>query len=123
MSRELGRWGEQMASRHYESLGYQILARNWHSRFGELDLVCARNDRIIFVEVKARQSLSFGSPEEALSKRQQLRIQRSALAFLQEKGLAELDWQIDFVAIERGDDGCLRRLDRYENAVHAQPLT
>src|SRR4051794_22254915 len=48
----LGRLGEQLAAEHLERLGWRILARNHHTRFGELDLVAADGDTVVFCEVK-----------------------------------------------------------------------
>lgn len=122
MSKELGSWGEAIARRHYEDLGYTVLDNNWHCRFGEIDLVCSRGDEIVFVEVKTRSSLRFGAPEEGLSERQQLKIQKAAWTYLSENNLLETDWHIDVVAIERDRGGAVARLDRYQDAVQAQPL-
>lgn len=95
---------------------------NWHCRYGEIDLVCVREDEIVFVEVKTRASLEFGTPEEGLSHRQQVRIQKSAWAYLREHDLLDVHWQIDFIAIERDRSGALVRLERYRDAIQAQPL-
>lgn len=122
MSKELGSWGEQTAGRHYEGLGYTIVESNWHCRFGEIDLVCRRGEKIVFVEVKTRSSFQFGVPEEGLSQRQQLKIQKAVWTYLADHDLLESDWHIDFVAIERGQGGAIDRLDRYRDAVQAQPL-
>lgn len=47
--------------------GYKILERNFHSKFGELDIVALDGDILVFVEVKARWSNKFGLPEEAVT--------------------------------------------------------
>ena len=57
----LGRWGEDLVARRYETAGYEVLDRNWRIKGGELDLVLGRHDEIVFCEVKTRSSDCFGS--------------------------------------------------------------
>ena len=59
-SRLLGRWGEALAADHLRRAGYQLLAANWRSRFGEIDLIAADREYLCFVEVKLRKSAAFG---------------------------------------------------------------
>jgi putative endonuclease len=74
--RALGIAGEDAAAAWYEANGYEVVARNWRCREGELDLVVRRNRLIVFCEVKARASTVFGAPAEAVNhlKRQRLRV-------------------------------------------------
>ena len=62
----LGRWGEDVAVRHLEKAGYEVLARNWRCREGEIDIVARSGATICFVEVKTRSTLAFGEPAEAV---------------------------------------------------------
>ena len=78
----LGQLGERLAAEHLERLGYRIVDRNHRTRHGELDLVACDDERLLFVEVKARRS-GPGRPLEKidLRKRGQVRlIARSWLA-------------------------------------------
>ncbi len=68
----LGEWGEARVARHYESAGYVVLDRNWRVKGGELDLLLARGDEIVFCEVKTRSSDRFGHGVEAVSHRKKL---------------------------------------------------
>ena len=52
----LGRLGERLAAEHLERLGYRIVARNYRTRFGELDLVVTDEEVLVFCEVKTRRS-------------------------------------------------------------------
>ncbi len=78
----LGRWGDAQVARLYESSGYEVLDRNWQVRGGELDLVLARADEIVFCEVKTRSSARFGAPVEAVGYRKQQFLRRTALSWL-----------------------------------------
>jgi putative endonuclease len=51
-----GQQGEEHAAQHFERLGFEVLARNHRTRFGELDLVAYDGTTLVFVEVKARRS-------------------------------------------------------------------
>jgi putative endonuclease len=82
--RELGRAGEAMAADWYTARGYDVLARNWRCRAGELDLIVARGRFVVFCEVKARSSDRFGLPAEAVTRDKQMRIRRLAARWLDE---------------------------------------
>ena len=78
----IGRLGEDAAVAHLERLGYQVVARNHRTRYGEIDLVAADGGTLVFVEVKARRG--GGRPWDALHERKQRQVRRMALAFLSE---------------------------------------
>ena len=78
----LGRAGEQRAARHFETLGFEVLDRNWRARGGELDLVVASARELIVVEVKTRRTESFGHPFEALTEQKKARLWRLAMAWI-----------------------------------------
>lgn len=83
---ELGRWGEDLATRHYTAAGYRLIDRNWRGDGGEIDLVLDGGDHIVFCEVKTRSSVRFGAPAEAVDPRKQLRIRALALQWLHAHG-------------------------------------
>lgn len=78
----LGRWGESVVARHYESNGYVVLDRNWQVRGGELDLVLSRGDEIVFCEVKTRSTARFGTGFESVDGRKQRFLRRTAMGWL-----------------------------------------
>ena len=82
----LGRWGEELVARVYETDGYEVLDRNWKIRGGELDLVLGRQNEIVFCEVKTRSSDRFGSAAEAVGPRKQQLLRRTALSWLNQHG-------------------------------------
>ena len=65
-SNSFGSSSEKLAVNLLVSHGYTILDRNFHSRFGEIDIIAEKDGYLVFVEVKARHSLKFGFPEEAV---------------------------------------------------------
>ena len=80
---ELGRKGEEAAERYLKSRGYAIVKRNWFCRFGEADII-ARDPEgtLCFIEVKTRQSVEAGLPEEAITRSKQSRYERIALCYM-----------------------------------------
>ena len=78
---ELGRLGESLAAEHLERLGYEVLARGYRTRVGELDLIVADPRTIVFVEVKTRR-LGSGSPWDALDGRKRVQVRRMAAVWL-----------------------------------------
>jgi putative endonuclease len=74
----VGRAGEDAAAAWYKAQGYEILARNWSCRMGELDIVARRGRLYVFSEVKARTSAAFGLPAEAVGALKQARVRRLA---------------------------------------------
>lgn len=79
---EKGRWGEDAAASYYASRGFQILERNFHCPFGEIDLIVGRGDCLRFVEVKARTRSTYGRPADFVDRRKRNKIRRTAFHFL-----------------------------------------
>ena len=78
------RWAEDLVAAWYLSHGYEILARNWTMRGGELDVVARRGSLIVVCEVKARANTQFGAPIEAITEQKVMRVRRAGHAFLRE---------------------------------------
>ncbi len=73
----LGPFAESFAVDLLQKSGYKILDRNFHSRFGEIDIVALKDNTLIFVEVKARKSLKYGMPEEAVTYSKLFKIKKT----------------------------------------------
>lgn len=92
-----------------------MIARNFHSRFGEIDIVASKEDCLVFVEVKARWSAEFGLPEEAVGKRKLSSIIKTAEYFRAlHPGLPESE-RIDVVAMEFAAENKVKRVEILEN--------
>lgn len=120
MSPPRGRWGEHVACRFLERKGYTLLDRNWRGSEGELDLVMSDGGRLVFVEVKARGGGRFGAPEEAVTAVKRRRLRRTALAYLEARGLLEEDYRFDVVAIHGRAAGGYH-IEHYPDAVDDEP--
>ncbi len=78
----LGLAGEEEAERFLVARGYRIRARRYRVRTGEIDLVAEEAGTIVFVEVKARSSIAYGRPAEAIGWRKRERLIRAARHYL-----------------------------------------
>lgn len=117
MSKEnlnFGKTGEARAASLLIDNGYKILAKNYRTRLGEIDIIAKDKDTICFIEVKTRKDRRFGFPQEAVSKIKQRQIAKAALAFLQEKKLLHKDARFDVVSIIYSQAAA--RLDLIKNA-------
>jgi putative endonuclease len=97
-TRTLGNEGEDRACAHLRANGYEIIARNWRSRFGEIDIIARDADTLAFIEVKARSRSGFGGPEAALDRHKRARIVAAARAFLAAHP-SDLPVRFDLVAL------------------------
>jgi putative endonuclease len=113
----LGRRGEQLAAEHFERLGYQVIARNHRTRFGEIDLVLADLDTLVFCEVKTRRAGS-GTPWDALDERKRKQVRSMGAAWLAEVHERPRTSQLRFdaVGVVLDAHGALVSLDHLEGA-------
>ena len=82
--RSLGAAGEEVAAAWYTARGYEVVARNWRCKDGELDLIVRAGRTYVFCEVKTRRSTTFGLPVEAVTRTKQMRIRRLAARWLED---------------------------------------
>lgn len=80
--RTKGSWGEDLAVDFLLNNGYFIICRNYHSRWGEIDIIVKKEKEIVFVEVKTRFTIDFGSGEEAINWQKKDKMQKTARKFL-----------------------------------------
>jgi putative endonuclease len=99
----LGRGGEDLAVKHLQGLGYQILERNHRSRLGEIDIIARHRDALVFVEVKARRSERYGNPKLALTPAKRRQISMVALAYLKRCGQSDAKARFDLVTVQERD--------------------
>ncbi len=103
--RQLGQAGEDLAVAALKKAGYKILARNYLTPLGEIDLVARHRGALVFVEVKTRRGARFGAPQEAVSGRKQARLQRLADYYLKQQRLGPTPTRFDVVAISMAPEG------------------
>ena len=85
-TQDTGRLGEQAAARALQKAGYRLLAMNYRTRFGEIDLIVRDGGITVFVEVKTRRNADFAAAAEAVTPAKQERIRAAEQQWLAEKG-------------------------------------
>jgi len=78
-----GRWAEDCVARWYEQHGYTVVARNFRSKRGELDVVVMHGPELVVGEVKARANNAFGFAAEAVTPAKQLKVRRATFDFVE----------------------------------------
>ena len=117
-TKTIGALGEDFAAKLYEKSGYTVTARNYHSRYGEIDLIAENEDALCFVEVKTRNLTTLGTPAEAVDYRKQKKMTLTAMKYLTE---AECYKQPRFDVLELWQDGSkIIRYNLIENAFSAE---
>lgn len=108
--------GEDLAAKYLLKKGYQIILRNFHSRRGEIDIVATDKNTLIFVEVKSRWSLQYGSPLEAVTPKKLKSIIKTAQYFkLLNPHTPDL-LRVDVIGIDF-TEGQLPKIDHIENVT------
>ena len=111
----LGKSGEDAACRELRRRGYEILARGYRTRFGELDIVARDGATVVFVEVKTRRTVAFGAPAEAVGAHKQHKIWLMASDYLQHRGWHDCPCRFDVVAISVDAQG-RQRIELFKDA-------
>ena len=115
-----GAAGEVLAARYLRKKGYTLLAANYHTRFGEIDIIAADKKYIAFVEVKLRGEAAIYTPQEAVTPAKQQKIIKTAMLYLQTH---PVDLQPRFDVISIVTDGTdtlrVRSLEHLKSAFDA----
>ncbi len=96
-----GKKGEELAIQHLERQGFKIIKQNWrYSRLGEIDIIAAENDTLVFIEVKTRTSSEFGHPTESITPKKLNRIKKLAEIYINSNNSAGYEnFRVDMVGI------------------------
>lgn len=96
---QLGRRGERLAARYLRRRHHRILARNYDIPAGEIDLICAENETLVFVEVKTRSSDQAQDLADAVRFTQWQRIERAARCFLGHPASTDRPVRFDLITV------------------------
>lgn len=100
-TKKTGDKGEDLAIELLESKGYTIIKRNYRYGKGEIDIIAKdpQEEGLVFIEVKSRKNLEYGSPEEAITKNKIKQLKRIAELYLYENEIKEILCRFDVIAI------------------------
>lgn len=97
--KDIGNYGEKIATDFLIEKGFKIIEQNYHFGHGEIDIIAKDNNVLVFVEVKTRKNLEFGDPILAVTKNKQRQLKKIAEAYLYEKEITNTDCRIDVIGI------------------------
>lgn len=94
-----GRRGEDLAAQYLARLGYRIIEQNYRAPCGEVDIIAKDQGTLVFVEVKTRTGVGFGTPAEAVTHRKRQQISKAALVYLSQQRLLTEAARFDVVSV------------------------
>jgi len=109
--KQIGSKGEDLAAEFLKDKSYRIIARNYKTPIGELDIIAKDGETLVFVEVKTRKSNSHGYGYEAVDRRKLAKLLRTAQAFLVQHNYTNSSYQFDIISILLSSE----TIDYYEN--------
>ena len=118
---EVGKLGEKAARKFLKKRGYRIREVGFRCPRGEIDIIAQQKDHLVFVEVRTKSNLDFGTPEESITRAKKEKLIALALTYTSTHQKLPSLWRIDVVAIELDDKGKPKRIELIENAVEQGP--
>ena len=100
-----GSLGEDAAACHLRSCGFVVLRRNYHTRYGEADIIARDAKYLLFVEVKSRRAEMWGTPAEAVTREKQRKIIKTAQHFMLDNPSLDLQPRFDVAEVFLNTDG------------------
>ena len=114
-SRETGKFGEDVAVSFLRSKGYSIIDRNYHSRYGEIDIIAQEKNFLVFIEVKTRKENSMVTAFEAVDTIKQKKIIKTAMIYLMNHKI-DLQPRFDVIEVLIKKSGSVKAVNQIENA-------
>ena len=104
LKHEIGKIGEDLASKYLEAAGYIIIERNFMARQGEIDIIAKDKKELVFIEVKTRTSDIYGKPVEAVNTQKQKHLLNTIKYYLYSKHLENEFVRIDVIEVYFNND-------------------
>lgn len=119
-TQQVGGLGERAAAELLINKGYEIVDRNFRSRYGEIDIIAVLAQYIVFVEVKTRKAQSMASGMEAVDRKKQRKIVKTAMQYLSEHQ-TNLQPRFDVISVVTKNNGsAIGPLIHLENAFSVE---
>ncbi len=113
-NRKIGNIGENKAIKYLLEKDYLILKHNYYTMHGEIDIIAEKNDLLIFIEVKSRNSNKFGFPLESVDENKINKISKTALNYIYENNIKDLQVRFDVIEVYLDQN----RINHIENAFY-----
>ncbi len=114
-TRRFGIIGEKIAQGYLLKKGYKILETNFYTKKGEIDIIVQKNNCIIFVEVKTRTNLKFGTPGMAVNSIKKQHIKKASKIFLYLNKMYKYDIRFDVVEVYICEGKC--KITHFKNIM------
>lgn len=117
-----GKLGESYAEKFLITQDYQIIARNFYTRFGEIDIIAIDQNQLhpelVFVEVKTRTSDIFGLPQESITYKKRSKMLKTAIHFMNSstRNLPHI-WRMDAIAVKLKRNLRLIEIKHFKNIL------
>lgn len=106
---------EIIAAEELGRLGYRIVESNYRCRYGEIDLVALEGDTLVFIEVRSRKTLLFGTPAESVTTAKQKKLLITADHYMSQKNITDKCCRFDVVSVVFCEGGS-RQVEVIKNA-------
>lgn len=111
----VGSLGERIAAKYLARKGYRILETGYRPRYGEIDIIARDGETTVFVEVKTRTGVQYGTPEDAINSGKIRRLLRAVKQYAVAQGID--DYRIDVVAVQLDRGTEVARVRHHLHAV------
>lgn len=107
-NQKIGKYGENIATEYLEHLKYKIIEKNFRCKGGEIDIIAydENNNELVFVEVKTRTNIKYGTPKETVEKRKQKHIKLVATYYNYIYGIYDISSRFDVIEIFLYNNSC-----------------
>lgn len=119
-NRDIGKKGEELAVKYLEKKGYRITELNYHTHWGEIDIIAEKKLTLSFIEVKTRTSELFGKPYEAVNRAKIIKLKRPIQHFLLKKNFNNYKLSLDVISILLNSDLTVKNFKHFENVSSYQ---
>lgn len=111
--------GETLAAEYLTRIGYQVILRNYHAPYGEIDLIASYREELIFIEVKTRNSHNLQAAENSITRSKQQKITQTAMHFISNfPQYADLSCRFDVLLVFRYSIDDTYKVIHYPNAYN-----
>lgn len=99
INQEIGKFGENVATKYLQRKGYKILDRNFSCKQGEIDIIAKDFNQLVFVEVKTRSTKEFGYPAEAVNRQKRKHLEKAVKYYLYKNKQENKPVRIDVIEV------------------------
>ncbi len=110
IAKKTGIAAEDKAVEYLKKIGYKIIARNFNTKFGELDIVAKDKRAVVFAEVKFRKNLQYGLPHEFVTRNKAEKLKKAAWVYIKQNNISNTDLRFDVISIADGE------IEHFKNA-------